>query len=177
MRIPTLSIILCCCLNSNISAQQCDTYIQMVALVIDGCGVLPQIVGTSQFLLPCSAPAGYNQLEEGDFAYIEYSNAGCANICLAAPEVDITCLSFPVGVGEEEAENEIKVFPTIVQDQVYIEGKDIIRIEVYDDRGVQMIIFKEPNVTTIDMGCFGPEVYFIRVMTEKRIQIKKVFKL
>ena len=176
MRISILSILLCCCLISNATAQQCSIYIQMVPLGAEDC-VLPQIVATGELLLPCAALAGFNQLEEGDFAYIDYIETGCLSYCQAGDEVDITCLSFPVGFVKEEAGEEIKVFPTVVRDWVYVEGEGIVQVEVYNEWGGRIKIIKEPDVSSIEVGSFVSGIYFIRIMTGKEIRVKKVFKL
>ncbi len=147
----------------------------MAELGIEGC-VLPQIVATQQFLLPCSSPPGLWQMEIGDFAYIDYVSSGCNNICQIGSEVNITCFSFPVGIEEEEAGDEIKVFPTIVQDMIYVEG-DFRKIEVYNNCGIRRMMVDEAQVSNIDVSSLGPGVYFIRFVTGKGIRVKKVFKL
>lgn len=148
----------------------------MLPLGIEGC-VLPRVVATEEFLQPCSAPAGFNQLNEGDFAYIDYIQSGCLNFCQCCDEVDITCFSLPVGIGDPEVTDQIKIFPTLVQDRIYIEGNGIHQIELYDDRGAQVLKLKEPDVFNIDIADLGAGIYFIRVMTKNQIWVRKLIKL
>jgi len=175
IRSITITVILIICLIPKVSTQ-CNTYIQILPLGIEGC-VLPQVVATQQFLLPCSAPDGFNQLNEGDFAYIDYIQSGCLNFCQCCDEVDITCFSLPTAVGDPEATDEIKIFPTLVEDRIYIEGDGIQQIELYDDRGAVILKLEKPDVFHIDAADFGAGIYFIRVIVKNQIWVKKIIKL
>jgi hypothetical protein len=175
MKIAFLHILFWMHLISSANAQ-CSILIQMKELGIEGC-VLPQVVSTQQFLVPCSVPPGYNQLEVGDFAYIEYIDSACSNICQISPEVAITCLSFPVGIDYSQIADEIKIFPTLVRNRIYIEGNDIYQIELFDDRGVQVMKRKGPDVSVLDVSDFEAGIYFIKVNAKSQILVRKIVKL
>lgn len=154
---------------------QCSTYIQMRPAV-EGC-VLPVIVSTGEYLQPCSGPAEFYQLLEGDFAYIDYEDSGCLNFCQQGDEVDITCISLPVGLDDQQSFHGIKIFPTITQSKIYMQGNDIIQIGLFNDRGVLVKKLMNPNVESIDVTDLEIGMYFIQVVTKNRILVKKVIKL
>jgi hypothetical protein len=175
LKLIALSGIFCISHITDVNTQ-CATYIQIVPLGFEGCS-LPQIVETHEYLTPCSAPLEFYQLHEGDYAYIDYVASGCANICQVGNEVDITCISFPVGIGDLNVGDEIKIFPTLAQDRICLQGNDVIQIEIYNDRGVRMMNITEPEVLIIDVAGMGPGIYFLKISTKYQQQVKKIVKL
>jgi hypothetical protein len=155
---------------------QCNTYIQMVDVGVEGC-VLPVIVNTQQLLLPCSAPAEFYQLEKGDFGYVEYTLSACANICLLGPEVDITCFSFPVDTKDQTIKEGITIFPNPVQEEVFIKGEDIIQVRLYSDTGIQMLELNHPDITHINTAGLNQGVYFLQVLTSEQTYLKRFVKV
>ena len=154
---------------------QCTTYVQMVSGV-EGC-LFPVIVSTQQTLLPCSAPAGFFQLNDGDFAYIDYTPSSCITVCMAGLNVDITCFSSAVGIENREAINKIKIFPTLFQSQINIEGADITKIEIFNVCGTKIIELKNLNLPQIDLFHLSNGVYFLKVITKEQTEIKKIVKI
>ena len=171
-----LFTLLCICNVVNITAQ-CSTLVVMEKVILDGCTVMPRVISSGEYLFTCDEPDGFNQLEAGDTVFIDYVQSGCANFCQFGSEVDVTCFEMTVGIEDQETADDIKVFPTLVESHIYFEGNDIIQIEVYNDRGVPMMNIKEPEVFYLDVVDLGPGVYFIRVITNNGIEVKKIVKL
>lgn len=169
--------LLCLCFISCISTTraQCSTYIQIVSGV-EGC-LFPVIVSSQQMLLPCSAPAGFFQLNDGDFAYIDYTPSSCINVCMTGLNVDITCLSLPVGIENQETVGKVKIYPTIFESQINIEGDNISKIEVYTVCGTKIKELKNFNLSIIDLSDLSKGVYFLKVITNDQNKIRKIVKI
>ena len=154
---------------------QCSTYVQMVYSV-ESC-LVPVIVSSQQMLMPCSAPTSFYQLSLGDFAYIDYSLSNCASTCLQGINVDITCCSIPTGIKNQVALNEIKLFPTPFQSEIKIEGNNITKIELYNVSGDLLLELKNNNISIIDLSFLNKGIYFIKLVNDNQIIIKKVVKI
>ena len=154
---------------------QCSTYVQMV-LSAESC-LVPVIVSSQQMLMPCSAPASFYQLSLGDFAYIDYTLSSCASTCQQGLNVDITCSSITVGIENQEAANKIKIFPTPFQSEINIEGNNITKIELYNVSGALLLELKNTNISIIDLSFLNQGVYFIKLVTDNQIMIKKIVKI
>lgn len=154
---------------------QCVTYVQM-ALSAESC-LVPVIVSSQQMLMPCSAPTGLYQLSPGDFAYIDYTPSNCATTCMQGLHVDITCFSPTVGIENQEAVNEIKIFPTLFQSEINIEGNNITKIELYNVCGTLLLELKNNNISIIDLSFLNKGVYFIKLVKDNQIKIKKIVKI
>ena len=177
MRIPILIILLCTCFIANIKAQ-CSVLVVMEQVNLDGCSVMPRIITTAgPHLFPCSAPDGFNQLKVGDYVYIDYIESGCNNFCLYGNRVDITCFSLTVGIENQDKNDEIKIYPTLVQSKIYLEGNDIVQIELYNDRGIQMLKMNNLDGLSLDVADLDAGIYFVRIITKNQIQVNKIVKL
>ena len=152
---------------------QCSIYIQMRPHV--EC-VLPVVVNTNEVLTPCSAPSGFYNLESGDYAYIEYQDSSCNTICLAGHEVVITCFSFPVGADNPAIDEPIKVYPTVFQSIVHLDGKNIIKAEFVNDCGVRLKSFTTFPPTGIRLPEYGPGTYYFKIYTPNGVQVSRVIK-
>jgi len=162
----------CSFANMTLHAQ-CSVYIQMQPHV--EC-VLPVVVNNLERLNPCSAPAEFYTLESGDFAYIEYRDTSCNTICQAGREVVITCVSFPVGFDNAKLDEPVKVYPTVFQSIVHLDGKNIIKAEFYNDCGVLLKTFKTFPQTGIRLLEYGPGTYYFKIYTPNGVQVSRVIK-
>ena len=170
--ISFLVFALSCWAGNKIHAQ-CSIYIQMQPHV--EC-VLPVVVNTLEVLNPCSAPPEFYSLESGDYAYVEYRDTSCNSICLAGHGVVITCVQFPVGFDDAKLDEPIKVYPTVFQSVVHIEGKNIIKAELYNDCGVRLKSFTVIQPTGIRLLEFGPGNYYFKIFTPNSVQVSRVIK-
>ena len=152
---------------------QCSIYIQMQPHV--EC-VLPVVVNTLEVLNPCSAPPEFYSLQSGDYAYIEYRDTSCNSICLAGHSVVITCVQFPVGFDDGKSDEPIKVFPTVFQSVVHLEGKNIIKAELYNNCGVRLKSFTVFPQTGIRLLEYGPGTYYFKIYTPTSVQVSRVIK-
>ena len=152
---------------------QCSIYIQMQPHV--EC-VLPVVVNTLEVLNPCAAPPEFYSLESGDYAYIEYRDTSCSTICQAGHEVIITCVQFPVGFDNAKLDEPIKVFPTIFQSVVHLEGKNIIKAELYNNCGTRLKSFTVFPQTGIRLLEYGPGTYYFKIFTPNGVQVSSVIK-
>jgi hypothetical protein len=152
---------------------QCSVYIQMQPHV--EC-VLPVVVNTNEVLTPCSAPAAFYELKSGDFGYIEYSDTSCNTICMTGHTVAITCFSLPVGTDHPFYEDPIKVYPTVFQSVVHLEGKNIIRSELYNDCGERLKSYSVFPQTGIRLLEIGPGMYYFKIYTRTGVQVSRIIK-
>lgn len=152
---------------------QCSVYIQMQPKV--EC-VLPVVVNNLEVLNPCSAPADFYTLESGDFAYIEYRDTTCNTICQNGREVVITCVSFPVGFDDTRSDEPIKVYPTVFQSVVHLEGNNIRKAELYNNCGVRLKTFTTFPPTGIRLLEYGPGTYYFKIYTPNGVQVSRVIK-
>ena len=144
---------------------QCSTYIQMVDIGIEGCS-LPIIVETQQILTPCSSPAGFWDLEVGEFAYVDYTISGCANICQVGGEVDITCFSRLTDIKIEQVDDQIKLYPTITESIIFIDGIALSRANLYDLQGRLVITKSLLNSGKVDISDLPGGIYYVQVITD-----------
>ena len=166
-------LIIQCTVASLTLHAQCSIYIQMQPHV--EC-VLPVVVNNLEVLNPCSAPADFYTLESGDFAYIEYRDTTCNTICQAGREVVITCVSFPVGFDNAKPDEPIKVYPTVFQNVVHLEGKNIRKAELYNNCGVRIKSFTSFPPTGIRLLEYGPGTYYFKIYTPNGVQVSRIIK-
>ncbi len=157
------------------SQAQCNTYVHIEAGV-DAC-MFAVIVSTLQTLTPCSAPPEYAQLTVGDYAYINFTPSSCPTTCMAGTLVDITCVQLITGIENTEAANTLKVFPTLFQSEINIEGNGITNIEIDDALGSPLLVFKYQNAAPIDLSMLSKGVYFVKIRFNNQTIVKKIVKI
>lgn len=144
---------------------QCSTYIQMVDIGIEGCS-LPIIVETQQILMPCSTPAGFWDLDIGEFAYVDYTISGCATFCQVGSEVDITCFNRLTDIKNEQKVTKIKFFPTITESSIFIDGIDLRSANFYDLQGRLVITKSLLTSGKVDISDLPSSIYYVQVITD-----------
>jgi hypothetical protein len=148
----------------------------MVDIGVEGC-VLPVIVESQQILLPCLVPAGYNEFDVGEYAYIDYQPLGCSNVCLLGLEVEITCLNIITGIENQGKESVMNIYPTLADSRVVIEEKDIQRVEFFDTRGLSMMVIENLEAGEIDISGLAAGVYFVRIKTRSATRVVTLIKI
>ena len=161
---------LCSHINS-----QCSTLIQMVDVMVEGC-ILPEVVSTSERLLPCFYPPEYNQLEEGDFAYIDYTETSCLSFCQLGTDVNITCLSLPVALANVE-ENKLIVFPNPVESFAFFRGDEINYLRLYTNCGILLAELQQPGINGIDMTSQTRGIYILQLFTKSKVYTRRIIKI
>lgn len=153
-----IALNVCAAFSTRSVAQTCSTLVEIVQGV--ECN-LTKIVSTSQLLMPCTAPAGYNALALGTQIYINYSLSSCISICMQGADVDITCADFTTSIAEKSQE-KLFLYPAISNGLYFLNAKQLVNIIVYDTFG--KIVYKEDNMSTlIDLKAIASGVYFVRI--------------
>ena len=165
MKKTIVTLLLCLTLLSG-ARSQCTTLVEMV-LGVENC-LYPYIISTQQYLLPCSAPAGFYQLVPGDYALIDFVPSFCVSICMFGMAADITCFApYYVGIDETKTENIIRLYPNPAVDNITIESPQNASIEMLNLQGQIVKMFNsiecKTNVDVSDLPC---GVYFIRLNDE-----------
>lgn len=169
----TLSIICAICTDIN---SQCSTLIQMVDVMVEGC-ILPEVVSTSEILLPCSYPPEYTQLEEGDFAYIDYTDTSCISFCQIGNDVHITCLSLAVGLADKESVDKLLVFPNPVESFINIQTDEINYLRLYTNCGILVTEMQQPGINRFDMTSQTRGIYFLQMFTKTKVYTRRIIKV
>lgn len=86
---------------------------------------------------------------------------------------DILISTEAVGIDEASA-NSVKVYPNPATDNLYIEGEDILGVEVLDMNG--RVVRSIANAGTIDMSELSNGVYMVRTTTGNGISVRKIVK-
>lgn len=143
--------------------------------------VLPQIVGTTEVLMPCSSPAGFGDLAIGTIALITYSPGSCASFCMEGTDVDIsayTVQSSSAGIEENKLATFIKVFPQPTSGIFTVESSQSIEIiELYSTQGELILTKNGQETNTIDITSFESGIYMLKVKTSKGEKVLKVSKM
>ena len=87
-------------------------------------------------------------------------------------EIAVTFNYVPDGI-EESEEDKVVLYPNPVIDRLFVQAKNLQKLEVYNAMGQQVVTTASDFV---DMSAFSEGIYFVRVVCEGRIVTKRVVK-
>jgi len=129
----------------------------------------------------CPAPPfheGYDDLSLGDYAFIDYkSSPGCSNFCQFGLPVEITCINVVTGIENQEKNLVIKMYPTITNSEVTIDGRNLKMVEFFDMQGMLVLRIEDLTSGVINVSSLGTGVYYVKVITASVTRIINLVKI
>jgi hypothetical protein len=133
--------------------------------------VLPKVVSTQVLLLPCSSPAGFNQLVAGDFAMIDYTPSSCGSFCMQGIPVDITCFNpVYVGMGETKSENKINFYFNPTTNNLSIKTPQKATVDIFNMQGqIIKTLQTREDKTHVDVSALPSGMYILKLKCNEEV--------